>query len=179
MPLVPGAYHFVFQADGYGLQRFAVTAPSGRTVTPTLKLDKNVASKAANASIAAWFPGSRNADSLIDDTEATNWAGVNATGVSVDVVNPMVNVNLAGSAPVTVRSVTVSAMLRPAAGDGSDADSGARFTALRRFAIEVCTQSVTSNCSSLLPAGPLSPYKRIYTSPADAFDSTLPRPAGA
>ena len=58
-----------------------------------------------------------------------------------------------------------------------DEASGSRFTALRQFAIETCTESLTSDCSSLLPGdSPGSPYTRIYTSDADAFDATAPRP---
>jgi uncharacterized repeat protein (TIGR01451 family) len=121
---------------------------------------------------------SLNGDSLIDDTENTNWAGTNPTGVSVDTPtqNPFVNVDLAGGTQV-VRSVKVSAALRPAASDDNDADSGSRFTALRKFAIETCTEGPTSDCSSPLPSSaPTSPYTRIYTSPDNAFAGTAPRP---
>ena len=48
-----------------------------------------------------------------------------------------------------------------------DPDSGARFTALRRFAVEVCT----TGCSAANAT-----WKRIYTSPADAFPGVAPRP---
>jgi hypothetical protein len=69
-------------------------------------------------------------------------------------------------------------MLRPAepgptdglpllANADDDPDSGARFTALRRFAVEVCT----TGC-----AAPSATWKRIYTSPADAFPGVAPRP---
>ena len=48
-----------------------------------------------------------------------------------------------------------------------DPDSGSRFTALRQFALEACTADCTSAGAS---------WTRFYTSPADAFPSTLPRP---
>lgn len=75
----------------------------------------------------------------------------------------------------------MSALLRPANPDQDedpnqpDEESGSRFAALRQFAIETCTQSITSDCSSLLPGDtPGSPYSRIYTS--RSTPSTPPRP---
>jgi uncharacterized repeat protein (TIGR01451 family) len=82
-----------------------------------------------------------------------------------------------------IRSVQVSSMLRPAdtAQDEDpsrpDDESASRFTALRQFGIEVCSDSVTSDCTSPLPAGaPGSPYRRIFTSADNAFDGVSPRP---
>ena len=118
--------------------------------------------------------GSLNSDALIDGTEATNWAGVN-DGTNVDAAgqHPFVVVDLAGGVQ-TVRRVQVSAMLRPAGpADPSDVplaadpDSGSRFTALRRFALEACT----SGCGSADAT-----WKRFYTSSADAFPGARPRP---
>jgi hypothetical protein len=182
MASVAGKRQFVFQADGFGLTRFSARFKAGAAFTKTLKLAPNLASATSGAAIDGASVGSINTTKLIDDTEASNWAGINPTGVSVDAVNPFVNVDLGGGQRM-VRTVAVSAMLRPqdpAAEedpDAPDTDAGARFTALRRFAIEVCTEGVGSDCSSMLPAGmPGSPYTRIYTSAADAFDSTKPRP---
>ncbi len=172
--MVPGTYDFVFQANGYGLTRLSATVTAGQTTTKTLSLPKNLASKTNGASVDGSSAGSLNTGSLIDDTENSNWAGVDASGVSVDTAHPFVNVDLAGGKQ-TVKSVVVSAMLRPAADDDNDADSGQRFTALRQFAIEVCNQTATVDCSSSA-TGAGSPYKRIYTSPADAFDGVRPRP---
>ncbi|MDQ6641257.1 MAG: M36 family metallopeptidase [Actinomycetota bacterium] len=172
--MVPGTYDFVFQAAGYGLRRFKVTIKAGSTTARTVHPTKNLASSTNGAFIDGASAGSVNTSKLIDDTEATNWAGINPSGVSVDSVHPFVNVNLAGGRQV-IRSVEVSAMLRPAGSDTSDPDSGSRFTALRKFAIETCTESATSDCtSSAIGAG--SPYKRIYTSPDDAFNGVAPRP---
>ena len=180
--LVPGTYEFVFQAKGYGLLRFTQTIGAGQTVDWVLSLATNLASATSGATIAGSSAGGVNTGKLIDDTEASNWAGVNPAGVSVDSVSPYVAVDLAGGRS-TIRTVRVSAMLRPA-DDGNDADpnqpdgdSGSRFTALRKFAIEVCVQSATANCTSPLPAGAVgSPYRRIFTSADNAFAATLPRP---
>jgi hypothetical protein len=180
--IVPGTYAFVFQADGYGLTRFTATITAGQTLVKTLNLTKNVASSSNGATVDG-SSTSLNTVKLIDDTEATNWAGL-SDGVSVDSAgqNPFVNVDLAGGRR-TIDKVTVSAMLRPAdpAQDEDpnqpDDESGSRFTALRQFAIEVCTQSATVDCSSTLPSrDAASPYHRIYTSPASAFNSVRPRP---
>ena len=174
--MVPGTYDFVFQADGYGLKRFTATVTAGHTTTETLSLPKNLASKTNGATVDGASANSLNTSSLIDDTENTNWAGVDASGVSVDTAHPFVNVDLAGGKQ-KISTVEVSAMLRPASDSDNDADAGSRFTALRQFAIEVCTQTATVDCSSSLPSTSAgSPYKRIYTSPSDAFDGVRPRP---
>jgi extracellular elastinolytic metalloproteinase len=174
--MVPGTYDFVFQANGYGLRRATATVTAGSTTTKTLSLPKNLASKTNGAKVDGASAGSLNTGSLIDDTENTNWAGVDASGVSVDSAHPFVNVDLAGGKQA-IKSVVVSAMLRPAADDDNDADSGQRFTALRQFAIEVCSDSATVDCSSTASSTSTgSPYRRIYTSPANAFDGVRPRP---
>ncbi len=171
---VAGEYEFVFQAPGYGMTRFTQAVSAGQTVNRELHLSPNLASSSKGATIDGASPGSVNTGALIDDTENTNYAA-RSQAAGVNVTKPFVNVNLAGTAPTMVRSVKVSAMLRPA--DESDDEAGSRFTALRQFALETCTQSATSNCSSVLPGGtPGSPYTRIFTSAANAFPSTLPRP---
>ncbi len=181
--MVPGRYDFVFQANGYGLNRFSVDIKAGKVSTREVHLSTNMASSFSGATIAGFFPAtSMNTTKLIDDTEASNWAGIGPKGTSVDVTNPFVNVNLAGGKQL-VRSVKVSALLRPqdkAQEENEpqpDMSSGSRFTALRKFAIEVCTQSVTDDCSSLLPdSAPGSPYDRIYESSDRAFNGVKPRP---
>jgi len=188
--LVPGTYQFLFQADGFGLNRFTVRVRAGQVTDRVIHNATNLASSNSGASVDGASVGSVNATRLIDDTEASNWAGINPAGVSVDTPtqHPFVNVDLKGDEQV-VRSVQVSALLRPAdpAQDEDpeqpDDESGSRFTALRDFAIATCTQSTTSDCSSVLPAdAPGSSYTTIYDSTdgkaADeaAFDSTLPRP---
>lgn len=173
--MVPGTYRFLFRAAGYGLVRFTATITAGATTAQQVHLWPNLAS-ASKGAVATGSAGSVNTTSLIDDDEGTTWA---ATGqaAGVDVTHPSVSVDLAGGRSV-VRSVRVSAMLRPTTGD-ADADDapGARFTALRSFAVETCNATATVSCASPLPAGtPGSPWNRIYTSPANAFPATRPRP---
>jgi uncharacterized repeat protein (TIGR01451 family) len=179
--LVPGTYEFVFQADGYGLNRFRQTIGAGQIVDRQVHLSTNLASVSSGATIDGATPGSINTTKLIDDTEATNYVADDQVA-GVQVTKPVVNVDLAGGKQL-VRSVKVSAMLRPPnpAQDESeeqpDMSSNSRFTALRQFAIETCTQSSTSDCSSILPGDTTgSPYTRIYTSPDNAFPSIIPRP---
>ncbi len=107
---------------------------------------------------------------MIDGTEATNWGGV--TEGNVDATRPFVTVDLAGKVH-TVRRVQVSAYLNPAPASptdvplAADPDSGSRFTALRRFALEACVKNCTKANAK---------WKRFYTSSADAFPSKRPRP---
>ncbi len=173
--LTAGTYKLVFAAPGYGLTRSTITVTAGQKVTKTLALQPNLASAKNGAKVLASSAGSLNAAALIDDTEATNWAGVNASA-SVDATSPFVAVDLAGSTARKISSVRVSALLRPADPEptddlpllaDADPDSGARFTALRRFAVEVCTTSCSATNAT---------WKRIYTSPADAFPGVAPRP---
>jgi extracellular elastinolytic metalloproteinase len=169
--LSPGTYDLLFAAAGTGLSRSRITVKSGQRLTHTLHLATNLASSANGAKVVEASPGSLNPGDLIDDTEATSWAGVN-TDKSVDEQHPYVVIDLAGGRHV-IRSVKVSAMLHPAPASASDVplaadpDSGSRFTALRRFAVETCLTRCTS-------AG--TTWKRIYTSPADAFPAVRPRP---
>ena len=72
-------------------------------------------------------------------------------------------ISFAGAKPV--RTIAVSALLDP---DDPDADEG-RFSALRSFKVETC-DGRTANCA--LPTG----WRALYTSPADAFPSIVPRP---
>ena len=175
--LTAGTYKVLFVAPGYGLTRSTLTVSAGQSVTKSFALTPNLASAKNGATVLGSSTGSLNAAALIDDTEETNWAGVNEAD-SVDTTSPWVAVDLAGTAARKISSVRVSAMLRPAppgptdglpllANADDDPDSGARFTALRRFAVEVCT----TGCSAATAT-----WKRIYTSPADAFPGVAPRP---
>lgn len=175
--LTAGTYKVLFAAPGYGLTRSTLTVTAGQKVTKTLALAPNLASAKNGATVLASSAGSLNTAALIDDSEATNWAGVNAAD-SVDTTSPYVAVDLAGATARKISTVRVSAMLRPAdpaatddlpllANADDDPDSGARFTALRRFAVEVCTTSCSATTAT---------WKRIYTSPADAFPGVAPRP---
>ncbi|WP_281390860.1 M36 family metallopeptidase [Nocardioides mesophilus] len=173
LKMAPGRYDVLFAGQGTGLKRFTLTVKAGQRLTKTLRLESNVASGSNGARVVGSSAGSLNAGYLIDDTEATSWAGVNAEQ-SVDAANPYVVIDLAGGKH-TLRSARVSAMLRPAAEAGTDPqddpDSGSRFTALRRFAIETCVQAPGTDCT-----GPSAVWKRVYVSPASAFPAVRPRP---
>jgi len=169
--LVPGSYRLVFASPGHGLKRFGLTVRPGQHKTVKIAAPVNLASKAAGAKVLAASAGSINTASLIDDSEATNWAGIN-DGTNVDDVHPWVVIDLAGGVR-TVRRIQVSAMLRPAPASATDVplaadpDSGSRFTALRRFAVEACV----TGCGAANAT-----WVRFYTSPANAFPGLRPRP---
>jgi hypothetical protein len=170
--LAPGTYPAVVQSAATGLERFTVRVRGTGRQTQRVTLEPNLAADANGARVTDASAGSLNPDFLIDSTEATNWAGVN-DGVNVDDQNPFVTVDLSGGRH-QVRRVVVSALLRPAEGGGSDIplaqedpDSGSRFTALRRFALEVCARGC---------AGEDAVWRRHFVSAPDAFPSVRPRP---
>jgi hypothetical protein len=155
--LVAGTYDVYVRSAGYGLRRFKLTVSAGQTVTRTLALTPNVASKSAGASAAG---AGADLDDLIDDDEGTTW---DFTGAPVNVAQPAVTISFAGAKPV--RALSVSAALDP---DDPDGDEG-RFSALRRFKVDYC-DGRTANCT--LPTS----WKPLFTSPADAFPGVAPRP---
>jgi extracellular elastinolytic metalloproteinase len=151
----PGSYDFVVQAPGYGLTRFTKTFRAGERRTVKFTLRPNWASKAKGA--VATGDGTR-LGALIDSNEQSTWTATNRTPT---VKGTQVTVKL-GSGEHRISSVRVSAMLGP----GQN-----RFSALRRFRIEACdTKTSGGNCA----AG--SHYRPVYTSPADAFPGSRPRP---
>jgi extracellular elastinolytic metalloproteinase len=169
---VPGRYEMLFVSAKRGFKRFSLTVAPGDVRTVRISQPRNLASAAVGARVIGASEGSLNAGSLIDGTESTNWGGVNADGTNVDETSPFVSVDLAGRThPVT--RVNVSAMLTPAPAEetevplAQDPDSGSRFTALRRFALERCVSDCRSQDAT---------WKRFYVSRADAFPSIAPRP---
>lgn len=175
--MTPGSYTGIFQSKQTGLTRFTLKVTSGgSTLTKRIPVRENLAGADNGAKVVDSSAGSLNVDALLDATEATNWGGVNAGGENVDEKNPFVTVDLAGGTQKVGR-VVVSAYLHPAdssgdlpllAGEAADPDpnSGSRFTALRKFAIEVCAGGCDSADS----------WKRVYTSPGNAFPGKRPRP---
>jgi hypothetical protein len=169
--LTPGTYQLLFAGKGHGMQRSRVAVRAGQSLTKVLHVRTNLASSASGATVTKASTGSLNAKSLIDDTESTNWAGVNPKA-SVDAKHPYVVVDLAGGAH-TLRTARVSAMLRPAPASATDVplakdpDSGSRFTALRRFALATCLHACGSAHAK---------WTRVYTSPVNAFPAVRPRP---
>jgi hypothetical protein len=162
--LVPGRYELLVRADGYGTKRLTATVRAGsRARDLDVSLARNLAS-AANGAVATG--DGVNLDRLIDDTEATNWA---ASGAPVE--GRQVTVRLDPStASHRVDRIQVSALLRPPIGEDADPGGQNRFTALRQFEILTCTASATVDC------GQDGQYRRIYTSPSNAFPAVAPRP---
>lgn len=162
--MTPGAYDFVVAGNGFGHTRVKFAVLPGLTLPLPLAVPKNLASAALGATATG---DGVNHGKLIDETEATNWASltgpVNGRSVTVD---------LAGSEAVKVRRVQVSAMLRPNVNDPADPGGQNRFSALRAFEVLAC-DATKKDCSS-----PES-FSVVYTSPADAFQTRLPRPRGA
>jgi hypothetical protein len=172
---VPGKYQMLYVSKARGFKRFTMKVGTGGQ-TVRVSVPKNLAAKSRGAKVIGTSAGSRNPDFLIDGTEGTNWGGVNEGGENVDEQSPFVSVDLAGKVR-EVRKVNVSAMLTPAPASGTevpllaaadeDPDSGSRFTALRRFALERCVSSCASEGAT---------WKRFYLSPANAFPAKRPRP---
>lgn len=169
--LVPGRYQMLYASKQRGFKRFSINVRPGRQ-TVRIHAPVNIASKAAGAKVIASSAGSLNPDTIIDGTEGTNWGGVNGDGTSVDKRHPFVVVDLVGQKARRIHMVQVSAMLHPSSSSdpiplAQDPDSGSRFTALRRFALEACVK----NCGSAS-----AQWKRFYTSPGNAFPAVAPRP---
>jgi extracellular elastinolytic metalloproteinase len=169
--MVPGTYEFTAHAPGYGFFRFRKTVYRGESSTFEVRFAQNVASAHAGAVATGDTNGADAAAqaatlrNLIDDTENTQWETPGNAEGPLTVDGKKVTIDLAGTAPVTVRHVQVSAMLR----NLSPAQGQSRYTALRQFEVWAC-RSDRANCSSD------SGFTKVYTSPADAFPGDAPRP---
>ncbi|MFG1685844.1 M36 family metallopeptidase [Nonomuraea sp. NPDC049269] len=159
--MTPGLYDFVVAGNGFGHTRLKFPVLGGAKLPLPLPLSRNLASATAGATASG---DGVNQAKLIDETEATNWASL--TGAPA---GKSVTVDLAGDTPVKIRRVQVSAMLRPNINDPADPGAQNRFTALRSFEVLACAK----DCAD--PAN----FRKIYTSPADAFKTARPRPRGA
>lgn len=153
-----GTYHFLVQAPGYGHLRFPRTITSNATVDIFMSTNRASLSKGAVVELAGTT--GTNPNNLFDDTEETNWTG----GAPLLPPDDQVTVDLQGGVQ-NVKRVNVSAMGGPAP------QTGGRFTALRQFEIWACN----GVCTSPLNDGVI--WQKIYTSAADAFPGTVPRPA--
>jgi extracellular elastinolytic metalloproteinase len=180
----PGTYEFIATAPGYGAVRFRRTFRAGVNRAITLHMAPNWASKGMGATasgdaapVTAGTPARevQSADrvrtNLIDDTEATNWqAAATQSGAAWTVDGRQATVDLAGSSPLRISRVQVSAMLGPVFDATGRTDlTQNRFTALRRFEIDTCN-SRFADCSQD------DSYQRAYLSAADAFPADVPRP---
>jgi hypothetical protein len=181
----PGTYEFVASAPGYGAVRFRRTFRAGVNQAITLHMAPNWASKGQGASASgdttAVMNGSRVVQpaaqvnsNLIDDTENTNWqSAATQQGAEWNVNGKQATIDLAGSSPVRVSRVQVSAMLGPVFDSGARPNpvdlSQNRFTALRSFEIWTCN-SRFANCAND------SGYQVAYRSADDAFPADVSRP---
>lgn len=167
--MVPGTYRFTVVAPGYGITRLTRTVVAGQPVDLALHGWPNEAATSRGATASG---SGGNTIALIDENEGTDFADLGrATPVDAATGQTAVIVHLAGSAPVKVGSVRVSALLHPAdASNAYDSGSQSRFTAIRKFKIQTCTASTLNHCAVA------ADFTDAYTSPDDAFPSTLPRP---
>ena len=159
--LVPGTYSFIANGAGFGSSRFTLRVGPGNRTLPLVML-RNLASATSGATATG---DGVNADKLIDDTEATNWASLDSP-----VAGRAVTVDLAGTRPSLVSRVQVSALLRPAITTDPDPGGQSRFSAVRQFEVLACNAATGADCAS--DTG----FRSVYTSPADAFPSVVPRP---
>jgi hypothetical protein len=160
----PGTYRMLYASHTHGFSRFTMRITHGGATRIVVPGGRNLAAKAAGAKVIRATPGSRSPNRLIDGTEDTNWGGV--TAKNVDASHPSVAVDLAGGVH-RIHRVQVSAMLNPHGQGDGDPDSGSRFTALRRFALDACV----SGCSSAK-----AHWKRFFVSGKNAFPALRPRP---
>ena len=159
--IVPGRpFSFVATGAGFGALRFTRQFAAGRSTPLVLTLQRNVASTAAGATVTG---DGVNLDAIADDTEATDWASLDG------VAGKQVTVDLAGTDPLRVTRVNVSALLRPAIAGNADPGAQNRFSALRSFQLLACNAE-TADCST--DAG----FTPVFTSPADAFPAQAFRP---
>ncbi|CCH29675.1 M36 family metallopeptidase [Actinosynnema sp. NPDC047251] len=163
--LAPGSYRFVVAGVGYGSTRLRRTVEPGERDTIRPPSTRNLASKALGATAAG---DGVNLDKLIDDTEASGWAALGAP-----VAGRSVRVDLAGTEPQRVGRVQLSALLRPAIDPDADPGTQSRFTAVRQFEVLACTSASGANCDSA------ASYRKVFTSPANAFPANGPRPTAS
>jgi len=162
--MVPGTYEFVVRANGFGHKRLKVKVIANRVSDVRVVLPANLASSTNGATVGG---DGVNQTSLIDDTEATNWASLGAP-----VPGRSVSVHLDPAKPWhRIGRVQVSALNRPL-DPTNTADPGGqnRFTALRQFQLQTCVVTATVDCLDA------SDFTVAYTSPADAFPAVRPRP---
>jgi extracellular elastinolytic metalloproteinase len=162
--IVPGTYEVVARGDGFGHVRTTLTVRAGQLRDFAVSMPLNLASGANGATATG---DGVNLGALIDDTEITNWASLDSP-----VAGKQVTVRLDPSrARQTFDRIQVSALLRhriPA--DPNDSGSQSRFSALRQFELLACDARGAVDCSQP------SQFTSVFTSPADAFPSAIPRP---
>jgi hypothetical protein len=158
--LVPGTYHLIARANGFGAERFVLDVKAGQVRTFNPSLPPNLASSSRGATAAG---DGVSQGGLIDDTEATGWESLGSP-----VAGKQVTVHLDPSrSSWQIARVQVSALNRPSTGP---ADPVSRFSALRSFQILSCEVKAGVTCAND------ADFHVLFTSPADAFPATVPRP---
>jgi extracellular elastinolytic metalloproteinase len=163
--MVPGSAEFLVRAPGYGMTRMTRSFAAGETVNLAPELSPNLAS-ASNGATASG--DGTNLAKLIDDTETTNWASLNAP-----IQGRQVTVRLDPSKPShAIGRIQVSAMLRPtdAKDPGGDTGGQSRYSALRQFRILTCEATGSITCAND------ADFKVLFTSAPAAFPAVAPRP---
>jgi extracellular elastinolytic metalloproteinase len=166
--LVPGTYEFIARADGFGATRFSLDLKPNMDKLAEVSMPPNLASGANGATATG---EGTNLASLIDDTEASNWAFLGAEGAGV--AGRSVTVRLDPSRPSwQIDRIQVSAQLRTRNQNdpGGDTASQNRFSALRSFEIWTCQVKGDVDCSED------GDFGLLFTSPEDAFPAVRPRP---
>jgi extracellular elastinolytic metalloproteinase len=161
--IVPGTYDLIARADGFGAKRLSQRFRSGQGHSLEVELPRNLAS-AHNGATASGDGVSL--ESLIDDTEATNWAALGAP-----VEGRQVTVRLDPSTPShLIDRVQVSAHLRPPNPADPNDPAQSRFSALRQFQLLACAATAAVDCADD------ADFTVVFTSPADGFPAVAPRP---
>ena len=168
---VPGKYFFTARADGYGMYQFEYEFEANEDYVIEIPMRKNHASETSGAE--ATGDGGNHA-ALIDDSEESNWAFLGAENTET-IEGKQVTVDLAGTAPINVKEVAISAMNRPeATNDPYDSIAQNRFASLRSFEILACNAAAGVDCEEA------DSYDVIYASdenkPGTYFPSGRPRP---
>jgi extracellular elastinolytic metalloproteinase len=162
--IAPGTYELLARGNGFGAVRFTANLRAGQVRDLPVQMFRNLAS-AANGATASG--DGINIPSLIDDTEATNWASLGSP-----IAGKQVTVRLDPESNQPIRRVQVSALLRTRipADPGGDTLAQNRYSALRQFEILACDAGGAVDCSQD------THFTSIFTSPPDAFPAGVPRP---
>ncbi len=95
-------------------------------------------------------------------------------GTLTSPIDGMVTVGVTGGKVAYVSSSLAPTTSVPGGASMPDDESGSRFTALRQFQLDVCTQTVTNTCLAAAANGTQG-WALHYTSPEDAFPGVLAR----
>lgn len=152
--IVPGETAYWAQAPGFGQATASLTAKPNQTRDFPVRMRDNLASSTRGAVVSG---EGVNLGKLVDDDEGTTATTVDAPTDA----QKAFTVDLAGGRQV-VRRVQVSALPEPTV--------VGRFQALRQFQVLACDAKGRVDCSQD------ADFRPVFTSPADAFPSGVPRP---